>query len=195
MMKKNLLSWAVCAVAAVALLAPVGAQAQAQFQAGKRPSFLGDELTATLLLSRDQKLRIDQLRMDMDRDLRPLLDEQQQLMHDFDMMWRGPNPDDRGLKSVLKKLLKVSAKIDARSFQFQVALFNMLDQRQRRALSDKSRERCEKAPGDNWLGQPGAMNGCPPAPPKDEAPIPGQPGQPGQNPPPNGQGQPGSTPR
>jgi Spy/CpxP family protein refolding chaperone len=198
-MKRNILSWTICALAAFALLIPALASAQTKAMPGKRPVLLGDELMSTLALSKDQKAQIDTLRMDMDRDLRPLHEDQQRLMHDFDMIWRGPNPDDRGLKSVMRKLVKVSAKIDARGFEFQIALFNILSDKQRRALSDKSRELCEKAPGDMWLGQPGAMNACPP-PPQAENPPPGgndpKGGQPGNNPPPAGgnQGQPGNNP-
>jgi len=193
-MKKNILSWTVCVLAALALLIPAGASAQVKAMAGKRPALMGDELESALALSKDQKGQIDRLRAEMEMDLRPLLEEQQRLMRDFDMIWRGPNPDDRGLKGVMRKLVKVSAKIDARGFEFQIALFSILNDKQRRALSDKSREHCEKAPGDTWLGQPGAMNACPP-PPQEQSGDP-KGGQPGKNPPPAGgnQGQPAQNP-
>ena len=141
----------------------------------------GDPM-AELSLSKDQEMKIQKLRAEMDNKVRPLFDEQRRLMEAAEKAWTAPRLDKGELKKLQKKLRIVQTKMEDSGFDLQMKMGEVLTPEQRKKMierrpphprdrGDKGPPKGEKAnpqmgkPGENghYSGGPGAEH--PPHPP------------------------------
>ncbi len=94
---------------------------------------------ARLGLTKEQQDKLHKLRADADKDLKPLFDEQRQLMEAFDNAWQAPKLDKDALKELRRKMDKVQSKIEEKGFDMQLKVADILTSKQRQMMSDERR--------------------------------------------------------
>ncbi|MCK9460061.1 MAG: hypothetical protein M0R80_10515 [Proteobacteria bacterium] len=162
------------------LLAPFVAAAQGGPPPPRRIPTIEDEVFVRLHLAKDQKAQVQKLLIELERDMKPLFGEQRKLEDAFEREWISPDPDTGDLKRLHRKLVKVADRIEARGFEFQLALLDILGESQRHDFMTAMK--CQRDPTKH----PGRCDG--PGSKTDPKPPTGGPNPPGGPTPPPGNG-------